>query len=127
MTTNSFNEQRVQVIPSGSIGLDSMSSVDIFGDSRLLENIRTAHETMRIVCNAGNMTVNKVGDFKGYGTVWFHEGAIANILSLHRVKQKFRVTYDSDVGDCFKIHRVDGTHRTFYPTAKGLYLSLIHI
>jgi len=37
-------------------------------------------------------TVNKVGDFPGYGTVWFHPDGIANILSLARVKEKYRVT-----------------------------------
>lgn len=29
--TNSFNKKRAYVIPKGSVGLDSMSSVDVFG------------------------------------------------------------------------------------------------
>lgn len=123
VTTNSFNKHRVYVIPKGSIGLDSMSSVDIFGDRRMLRNIRPSANTMRIVCNAGTMTVNQVGNLNGYGTVWYHESAIANILSLNRVQKKFRVTYDSQSGDCFKVHQSNGTIRVFHPTEKGLYAS----
>ena len=68
-TTSSFDYNRARVIPKGSIGLDSMSSVDIFGDERMLSNIRTTDETMRIVCNADKISVDQVGELKCYGTV----------------------------------------------------------
>lgn len=38
---HSFNRRRACVIPRGSVGLDSMSSVDVFGEKRMLSNIRT--------------------------------------------------------------------------------------
>lgn len=59
------------MIPEGSIRLDSMSSVDMFADSRLLSNIRTTDEgmKMKIVCNAGAFMVTEVGDLSGCGTV----------------------------------------------------------
>lgn len=91
VSTNSFNKQRIHVIPDEGIGIDSMSSVDIFGDARLLHNIRMIRQSMRIVCKAGVMTVSQVGDFVGYGTVWYHESAIANIISLNRVQKMYRV------------------------------------
>lgn len=125
VTTNSFSKERTQVIPKGSIGLDSMSSVDLFGDRHLLTEIATVPDQIRIVCNAGAVTVNQMGMFRGYGRVWYHPGAIANILSLSNVQSLFRVTYDNRDGDYFLVHRTDGTARIFEPTSKGLYVSEI--
>lgn len=58
---NSFNRKRGQVILEGSVGLDSMSSIDVFGDSRLLTNIHTVNESMKIVCNAGRRARDQDG------------------------------------------------------------------
>lgn len=90
-----------------------MSSVDIFGDKKLLKNIHTVENTMNIVCNAGTITVNQMGYFEGYGEVWYHPEAIANILSLNNIRRYFRVTYDSEEGDCFVVKREDGSTRVF--------------
>lgn len=70
VTTNSFNKRRAQVVTRGSIGLDSISSVDVFADKRLLLNIRVVGNTIRIACNAGVVVVKKMGDLPGYGPVW---------------------------------------------------------
>lgn len=124
--TNSFNKKRASVLPPGSVGLDSMSSVDIFGEARLLTDIHGVQENMRIMCNAGTVVVNHMGTLKGYGSVWYHPDAIANILSLSNVQDKFRVTYDSSRGNCFIVHRPDGTQRVFMPTDNGLYASNVN-
>lgn len=121
--THSFNTKREYVIPHNSVGLDSMSSVDVFGNKRMLTNIRTVNSQMRIVCNAGEVVVTKMGDLAGYGPVWYHPGAISNILSLSNVQKLYKATYDSEAGDFFTLHRSDGTTRTFEPTKKGLYAS----
>jgi len=71
-------------------------------------------------------TVNKVEDLAGYGTVWYYEDGIANILSLSNVKKKYRVTYDSTASDCFEVHRVNGTKRVFKPSKKGLFYSSVN-
>lgn len=123
VTTGSFSEGRAYVIPKGSVGLDSMSSVDVFGERKLLTNIRTVPCSMRIICNAGTVMVTQMGSLKGYGDVWYHPQAIANILSLNNVQKMFRVSYDSMNGDQFIVHRNDGTTRAFKPTDKGLYTS----
>ena len=39
--------------------------------------------------------MNLQEDLIGYGTVWFHPGGIANILSLSKTEEKYRVYYDS--------------------------------
>lgn len=119
--TSSFSQRRASVIPVGSIGLDSMSSVDIFGDKKLLKNVRTIDNIMTIVCNAGTITVNQMGYFEGYGEVLYHPQAIANILSLNNVRRRFRVTYDNQEGDRFVVTSADGSTRIFRPTDKGLY------
>ena len=121
--THSFNNKRAYVIPPGSVGLDSMSSVDVFGDKSLLSDIRTVSKKMTIVCNAGAVLVTQMGDLNGYGPVWYHPGAIANILSLSNVQKKYKVRYDSDEGNFFTLVRPDGTTRIFRPTEKGLYAS----
>lgn len=121
--TSSFSATRAPVIPSGSVGLDSMSSVDLFSDRRLLHNIHTVEDGIRIICNAGTVLVTQMGTFKGYGKVWYHPGAIANILSLSNVQKVYRVTYDSAEGNQFVVHRDDGTSRVFKATDKGLYAS----
>jgi len=50
-------------------------------------NIRDAKGSLTLYCNAGKATINKKGDLKGYGTVWFYPDRIANILSLENVKK----------------------------------------
>jgi len=69
--------------------------VDVFFNAALLENIHDSDLSLDIHCNAGVATVNKIGNFPGYGVVWYHPGGIANILSLGRVKDKYQVTFDS--------------------------------
>eukprot|EP00957_Ditylum_brightwellii_P146294 11139394-Ditylum_brightwellii.AAC.1 len=48
-----------------------------------------------------------VCDFGGWGTTWFHPNGIANILLLHRAKDKWYVTYASTGNDIFKVHKPD--------------------
>jgi len=40
------------------------------------------------VLYAGKAFVTKKGNFKGYGTMWFHLEGIANILSLTNAHKK---------------------------------------
>lgn len=117
--SGSFDHGRAHILPSGSVGLDSMSTIDIFGDSRLLTNIHRTKSNMRVICNAGSLVVKQVGKFGGYGDVWYHPRAIANMLSLQNVQKKNRVSFDNDNGNRFLVHRDDGTARVFHPTKKG--------
>jgi len=75
-------------IPDNWILLDSQSTVDVFKNKKLLKNIRDAIKALSLHCNSGIAMVNKIGDLPGYGTVWFYEDGIANILSLNNVKKK---------------------------------------
>ena len=85
-----FSQSRKN-IPDNWILLDSQSTVDIFCNPRLVENIHRVKDRMKIQCNAGTQVTNLVGDLPGYGPVWFDSRAIANVLSLKLVKEKYHI------------------------------------
>ena len=108
-------------LPPEWILLDNQSTVDVFTNRHLLKNIRRANTNMFIHCTAGVAKTNLIGDLPGYGTVWYHPNGIANILSLSKVKEKYRVTFDSDKNNQFIVHCPDGTQRVFQQSSRGLY------
>ncbi len=108
-------------VPKDWILLDNQSTVDVFYNDKLLQNIRKSDTSMDIHCNAGVTSTDMVGDLPGYGEVWYHPNGIANILSLARVKDKHRVTFDSAGGNKFVVHKTDGTTRSFLKSRRGLY------
>ena len=110
-------------ISSSWILLDSQSTVDVFSNPKLLSNICDAKRSLTLYCNAGKAIITKKGDLEGYGTVWYHPDGIANILSLHNVQKKYKVSYDSKKGNGFVVHKANGNNRVFMPSNKGLFYS----
>lgn len=110
-------------VPESWILLDNQSTVDVFANGSLLKNIRTVPGYMDIHCNAGVSSTNLMGDLPGYGPVWYNPKGIANILSLSRVQDRgYRITYDSDDGPVFTIHKADGSPpRRFHQSERGLF------
>ena len=100
-----------------------MSTVDLFCDPRMLTDIRKPPQPMNIQCNTGFKKVTHVGHLAGYGEVWFDPDEVANILSLGRVSQKYKVTYDSEGNEGFILHLPRGSKRYFKQTDRGLYAS----
>ena len=101
--------------------LDSQSTIDVFSNAKLLSNIHRISTTLRIRCNAGMKTTNYRGYLSGYGWVWYYPDGIANILSLSRVKEKYRVTFDSALDNCFHVHKADGKILKFNEATRRLY------
>jgi hypothetical protein len=69
-------------IPKSWILLDNQSTLDVFANPTLLKNIRVSKKSMHIDSTGGVSHTNLIGELPGYGTVWYHKGGIANILSL---------------------------------------------
>jgi hypothetical protein len=107
-------------IPNTWILLDSQSTIDVFSSAKLLINIYRSTTTMHIKCNAGSKSTNLRGTLPGYGEVWYFAEGIANILSLSRVKERFRVTYDSAADNSFLVHKPDKILR-FREATQRLY------
>jgi len=101
-------------VPNTWVLLDNQSTIYVFYNKDLLENIREVNTQMNIHCNAGISTTNLVGDLPGYGTVWFYEEGIANILSLARVKIDHEVSFNSEKGNCFKVSRKNKSGGTLF-------------
>ena len=107
-------------IPTTWVLLDSQSTVDVFCNPQLLINIRRNAEGMRIHCNAGSCLTHLIGDLPGYGTVWYDLKAIANILSLRRVRDKYHITYDSKYQQ-FVVTKPCGKEFVFKESEGGLH------
>ena len=113
-------------IPRTWVLLDSQSTVDIFCNPHLLRNIWRTPKGMRIHCNAGSRLTNLIGDLPGYGTVWYDPNAIANILSLQRVRDWYHISYDSSLRR-FVVTKPSGKKFVFQESDGGLhYLDTTH-
>ena len=113
-------------IPRTWILLDSQLMVDIFCNPQLLKNIRRMPEGMTVHCNARSRLTNLIGDLPGYGTVWYDPKAIANILSLQRVRDHYHRTYDSSHRK-FIVTKPSGKEFAFHESKGGLhYLDTTH-
>jgi hypothetical protein len=90
----------------------------------LLKNIRRANKPITVCCNTGSTVTDLEGEL-GSMTVRHNPHSIANVLSLHSIKQRHRVTYDSwDHDGVFQVHTPGGVVE-FKSSPRGLhYLDL---
>ena len=103
--------------------LDNHFIVDVFSNRRLLKNIRKSDRSLAIFPMGGRTTTDLQGNLPGYGTVWFHPGGIANILSLSKLEDKYRVSYDSTGENKFLVHLPGRKTRSFTQCERGLFYS----
>ena len=96
-------------IPKTWLLLDSQSTIDLACNPDLLVDIHEVEQCLTIRCNAGRKTTKWRGTMPGYGEMWLYREGIANILSLSRVKDKFRVTFDSALDNAFHVHKPEKT------------------
>ena len=100
--------------------LDSGSTVDIFGNKKMVKNIQDDPKPTKVGTNGGMMAITKKATLHNYGEVGFKPDVIANILGLCNVVKKFRVQFDSKFANCFYVHTPHGILK-FECDSRGLY------
>ena len=70
--------------------------------------------------NAGTRLTNQEANVPGFGTIWYVEGAIANIFSFTELMDKHQITFNSSMEDTFLVHQPDKIIK-FECTPEGLY------
>ena len=101
--------------------LDRQSTVDVLSNSSLLTNIQDAKTDINstLQCRKSIVTKKVTSRDTGRSCTNPNPKGIANILSLHKVQQKYKVTFDRSA----LVHKSDGMSRMFKPSKKGLFFS----
>ena len=115
------NESRYDIIPSDWILLDSQSTVSVFKNKELLDNIRQSKKRLIVYTNGGTQTSTEMGTVKIFGDVWFNKDSLAYILSMAEVRKECRITMDTSVEASINVHRKNGTVMKFKEYDSGLY------
>ena len=101
MQISTCHQQEHKICEQKSIILDNGSTMSIFHDRELVNDVVKADNPIKIVTNAGTRIVSEQAMVAGFGKVWFDEQAIANIFALADLKKKYHVTYDPAIEDAF--------------------------
>ena len=79
--------------------------MDLIANPRMLLNIRRVRskESIHVHCNSRVKVVDRISELPGYGTVWYELTGISNIMSMSRATKKFRVIFESEGGNFFRM------------------------
>lgn len=103
--------------------LDNQSSVSVFCNRHLVENIRNSNEgDMHLSTNGGILVTNQKADLPQWGEVWFNESAITNIISYAEMADRYRIIYDSGKEDAFIVHLSNDKAVRFNRLHNNLYV-----
>jgi hypothetical protein len=110
MRVNFFcSEQERGIVNKNYILLNNQSTVNQIANPKLLKNIRKASQPITVHCNAGSTTTDLKGELGSMTGVKHNPYSIANVLLLHSIMQRHRVTYDSwDHSGVFQVHTPGG-------------------
>jgi hypothetical protein len=114
-----FHQPHRHVNPNWVI-LDTGSTSDIFYNKKLVSIIWLSRDSLKVHCNAGTKVVKHVAKLNNYGTAWFNEQGIANILSMSMVKKKFPVRYEIAKSEQFVVSKPEKGF-VFAAISNGLY------
>ena len=97
--------------------------------NREMVDIEELERPYKVVCGGSDIQVNEIGSLKkvfehlplpknGYN---YDENTVANLLSLGRIANKFRVVMDTDIDDAIYVFGDDGKYLRFGKTSNNLY------
>ena len=92
--------------PNNRTYLNGCSTVTAFRSDKYLKGIKAVRNRIKINCNPGTVTTNKMGSF-GWLNVWYIPNKIANIFSMHELEKHYRITYNSWEG-FYQVHTQGG-------------------
>jgi hypothetical protein len=113
-----------------SIALDSASSIHLFKDRSLLDNIKVDNKkNLKVRTADSTFLVNDIGEIcdtlkslplpsKGY---YYYPKGVANILSLALLAKTKRVVMDTAIENAFYVFNEDGSYIKFIPSINGMY------
>jgi len=115
-STSSVDDSRANWIM-----LDTEANVNIFKSRSLLNNIREAEVDVNIVgINGEFVKAHLIGEVQPFGSVYFSEEAIGNILSWHLMSKHLTIDWNQ-ANDCITLISPDGEEFNFHPV-DGLYI-----
>ena len=123
-TETEFKKRMPRVPGQLLILLDTGANAHVFNNSAFLRNIRPAPVPIPVSTQAGNFLVDQMGDFPGYGPVYYHKEAIINVLSMGLLEydDKFNVTHRSR---CFTVKNLQSKKIMRFPLTKGIYVTRV--
>jgi len=84
-------------------------------------NIRKSPTRLVMKTNAGTRVIDKIADVPMFGTAWFDEQMVANILGFASLKDKYPISYSID-NDAFYVQLTPNKYIVFERTPEGLYV-----
>jgi hypothetical protein len=87
--------------------LDNQSSVTVFSNKELVENIRDTNVTLTLHTNGGVLTTSQKCDIPQWGKAWFASDGLTNIFSYAEMAERYKITTDSEVENAFIVHLPD--------------------
>ena len=102
--------------------LDSGSSCSVFNNDEILEN--TVDSETKLICytNDRHQDSYKMGYFPGFFYEWYTPMSMLNILSFAEVRNKFRITMDTNNETSMTVHLKNNKIVIFDEVSSGLYL-----
>jgi hypothetical protein len=100
--------------------LDNGSTVNLFCNPDLVENITKSSEMLELSTNGGELFTNLKATVPGFGEVWYDPDAITNIFSFSELEKKYKITYDTTKEKAFIVH-LPNKNVKFIKSSNGLY------
>lgn len=100
--------------------LDNQASMSVFHQKELMKNIRPTAESVTFHGISGSCSTNLIGEVQHFGTVRYMPTAVANILSLAEIEDRFDVQYIK--GEAFVVHINQNLSYRFERKNNGLFV-----